>query len=106
MKIMLLTLTCSGASTPDVTKHLNYRWEIHTDRTHTETNAITFLSNKFNLESRFTLLQCTDGKAQEESCEMSSTAACKEKSRSVTATVGTDRVLTALSAGEMFSSPA
>lgn len=52
------------------------------------------------------LLQCTDGKAQEEFYEMSSTTACQEKSLLVTATVGTDRVLTALSAGEMFSSPA
>lgn len=52
------------------------------------------------------LLQCTDGKAQEESYEMSSTATWQEKSLSVTATVGTGGVLTALSAGEMFSSPA
>lgn len=35
-KIMLLTLTCSGASTPDLPKHLNYRWEIHTDCMHTD----------------------------------------------------------------------
>lgn len=42
----------------------------------------------------------------EESYEMSSTAAHQEQSLSVAATVGTDRVLTALSAGEMLSSPA
>lgn len=29
-KIMLLTLTYSGASTPNVTEHLNYRWETDT----------------------------------------------------------------------------
>lgn len=57
----------------------------------TQKNAITFLSNKFNLELGFTLLQCTDGKkAQEESYEMSSAAACQEKSLSVTATVFTE----------------
>lgn len=36
LKIMLLILTCSGASASDVTKHLNYRWEIHTDSMHTK----------------------------------------------------------------------
>lgn len=38
------------------------------------------------------LFQCTDGKAQEESYEMSSAAACQEKSLSVTATVGRDSI--------------
>ncbi len=51
------------------------------------------------------LLQCTDEKAQKESMEMSSSAACQERFLLVTAPVGTDRVLTALSTGEMFSSP-
>lgn len=33
-KIMLLTLTYSGASTPNVTEHLNYRWETDTGCMH------------------------------------------------------------------------
>lgn len=46
-------------------------------------------------------------KAREESDEMSSAAACQgKKMLLVTVTVGRDGVLTALSAGEMFSSPA